>query len=113
MDFKINKDLESVIIALGIVAYDSIPIRTIFSEARSFNRGNYRAVFDLNDIVLAPGRYNLVIGLSNYERTLHFIENGLLLQIDEIKDFGNKDNYIRNKNVGFVLNKGNVEISNL
>lgn len=107
--FKLNRDFESFIVALGISTKEDLPLRTIYSNAVWTKAGIYEAVFVQQDILYATGHYKLVIGISTYERTIHYIDKGLSLHISEL--MGEVDErIIRNKNVGYILNPADVSI---
>lgn len=107
--FKLNRDFESFIVALGISTKEDLPLRTIYSNAVWMKAGIYEAVFVQQDILYASGHYKLVIGISTYERAIQYIDKGLSLHISEL--MGEVDErVIRNKNVGYILNPADVSI---
>ncbi|MCW5901930.1 MAG: ATP-binding cassette domain-containing protein [Cyclobacteriaceae bacterium] len=108
--FRLNRDFESFIVALGINTKEDFPLRTIYSKAVWTKAGIYEAIFAQGDILYASGHYKLVIGISTYERAIHYIDKGLSLHISEL--MGEVDErIIRNKNVGYILNPADVSIN--
>jgi len=107
--FKLNRDFESFIVALGISTKEDLPLRTIYSNAVWMKAGIYEAVFVQQDILYASGHYKLVIGISTYERAIQYIDKGLSLHISELMAEVD-ERVIRNKNVGYILNPADVSI---
>lgn len=110
--FKVQKKCHSLIIALGVTSAAQIPIMTTFSEARPYDTGSYEAIFTNSDIILSSGIYNISIGISEYERALQYLEDVLKFNITQFEDITNSDSlqFVRTKDVGFVLNKMKLEI---
>lgn len=112
IEFTLERDFESFIIGLGINTKDDIPLRTIFSRAENKKKGVYEAIFQCSDIIYASGHYKLVVGLSNHERAIQYIDKGLSLSISEV--MGDADErIIRNSGVGYILNPGDVILSSI
>jgi lipopolysaccharide transport system ATP-binding protein len=99
--FKINRRVEHFIIALGLLSNMSTPLRTSWSTPQTIEPGDYEAVFREEVILLASGRYTIVLGLSSYERSFHFVENAGIL---EIADFSEGIDLVRISGAGQILN---------
>lgn len=112
IQFILERNFESFIIALGINTKDDLPLRTIFSRAENKMAGKYEAIFHCSDIIYASGHYKLVVGLSNHERAIQYIDKGLSVNISEV--MGNTDErIIRNKGVGYILNPIDVKLNTI
>jgi lipopolysaccharide transport system ATP-binding protein len=109
--FKINKRAQHFIIALGITNSTEVNLRTSWSRKFDLDEGHYEAVFKEDRLLFAPGYYNLVLGLSNYERPIHHMENIATLRIADLTDQDLNETIVRINNVGVLLNPMSVEIS--
>jgi lipopolysaccharide transport system ATP-binding protein len=109
--FKINKRAEHFIIGLGISNVADVNLRTSWSNKTDLIEGYYEAIFQEDQLILAPGSYNLTLGLSNYERPIHYIENCASFIISEVNDPKLENSIIRVNNVGLILNPMTIQIS--
>ena len=107
--FRLNKDTEHFIIAVGIVTSFDLALQTSWSEANKFQAGNYEAVFRNTDILFTSGQYKLVVGLSSYERAFHYVENAAWLTISEA-GFINNEKRVVNTLSGLLLNPMSIKI---
>ena len=105
--FKITQRIDHFIIGLGFRTNMEIPLRTSWSEPRTLQPGSYYALFREETVLLSPGRYTIVVGLSAYERTLQYTENAGAL---EIAEFSEALSVLAISNVGLVLNPLSIEI---
>jgi lipopolysaccharide transport system ATP-binding protein len=107
--FKLNKNVEGFIVALGIVNAFDTAIRTSWSEMADFTEGEYEAIFKNDDIQLTTGQYKLVVGLSSNKKAFQFVkEAGQLLISDAGINLDNKR--IVNTESGLFLNPMNIQI---
>lgn len=111
--FKINQRTQHFIIALGIINSAEVNLRTSWSEKFDLEKGFYEVVFKENNLLFSPGCYTLCLGLSNYERSIHYIENVATLTIADLTDPGLNKTIVRINNVGILLNPMSIEISKL
>jgi ABC-type polysaccharide/polyol phosphate transport system ATPase subunit len=109
--FRINKKAEHFIIGIGISNISELNIRTTWSKNITLNEGFYEAVFKEENIVFAPGTYHITLGLSNYERPVHYIENAASFIISESTGKELDSSVIRTSNVGVLLNPMTIDIS--
>jgi lipopolysaccharide transport system ATP-binding protein len=109
--FKINKKAQHFIIGLGINSFIDVNIRTSWSRKMDLDEGYYEAVFKETHLILAPGNYNLTVGLSNYERPVHYMENIASFVISDATDAFIDSSILRTTNVGYILNPMQVNIS--
>lgn len=84
--FRIDKPLEHFIASIGISSMLNHDLRTIWSVPQRIRPGIYTATFHLDDIHLAPGRYKLVIGLSEHERSFQQVEDTAWFEVLEATD---------------------------
>jgi ABC-type polysaccharide/polyol phosphate transport system ATPase subunit len=111
--FKINNRAQHFIIALGITSSTEVNLRTSWSAKADLNKGYYEAVFKEDQLLLSPGYYNLALGLSNYERSIHYIENIATITIANLTDPILDETIVRINNVGLILNPMSIAISRL
>ena len=109
--FTINKKAEHFIIGIGLSSMSEINIRTTWSTVQNLSEGNYEAVFKEKLLILTPGIYNLTIGLTNYERSIHYLENMASFTISDIADASLDSTIIKVNDVGIILNPMTVDIS--
>ncbi len=105
--FKINHRIEHFIVALGLMTSAGVPIKTSWSIPQTIAPGDYEAVFQEQTVWLEPGVYQVVLGLSSYERTFHYVEEAGAL---EIAEFSEGIQMVRVSNTGVVLNPFKIEI---
>lgn len=111
--FKINKRMEHFIIAFGISSSTEVNIRTTWSNKFDLDDGYYEAVFMEDELLLSPGCYVLGLGLSNYERSVHYIENAGTITIADLADPILDKSIVRINNVGLILNPMSIAISKI
>jgi lipopolysaccharide transport system ATP-binding protein len=111
--FRINKPLQHFIVAIGLHSSSQIPIWTCWSTAMEIQEGEYEAIFKNDNILLASGNYPLTLGLSNYEKSFHTIENVISLEVADIKNdsIKNDSQLIRTAGSGLILNQSKVIIN--
>lgn len=105
--FKITKKVEHFIIALGFLTDLNAPLRTCYSTPQTIETGEYQALFREDTVILANGIYPVILGISSYERSFHYVEDAAFLKICEISE---GVDLVRVKNVGLLLNPLKVEI---
>lgn len=108
--FRMTRKTEHFIIALGFNSSLDVPLRTSYSKAQEINAGYYKAVFYFDDIIWAVGKYNLILGMSSYERSFHYIENAGQVTIADVSDVSDNERIIRNSGTGLVLNPVTIDI---
>jgi hypothetical protein len=110
--FVLLRKLEHFIIALGIGSSD-VGIRTAWSPERDLEEGDYEAVFKEDQLLLSEGSYQLTIGLSSFERTIHYTENAATIAISNIPDPALDKSIVRTSGTGLLLNPMHVTVSSL
>lgn len=110
IQFKLLKEVRHFIIALGINSSTDINIRTTWSKPLDLMLGEYEAVFEEENLILAAGNYNFSMGLSSFERSIHYVENVASLTIADVPDSTLDKSIIRTSGVGILLNPMNVNI---
>jgi lipopolysaccharide transport system ATP-binding protein len=111
--FRLFKTMEHFIIGIGISTVNEVPVYTAWSKAAIMEQGTYEAVFINDELLFATGDFRLTIGLSNNEKTIHFIEDAMFFEILDIKEDHIKDDQriLRTSGSGLILNPINVNIN--
>ena len=111
--FKLIKPQNHFIIGIGISTSTEIPVYTAWSKPSQMNSGSYEAVFKNDKLLFASGSYELTLGLSEYERSFHFVERAINLDIIEIKDESiiSEEKIIRTSGTGMIINTMNITIT--
>lgn len=102
--FKITKRAEHFIIGIGLSNMYDVNIRTSWSKKADLSEGGFEAVFTESQLIFAPGNYQITLGLSNYERPFHYVENVASLTISDVVDPLLNDSIITTNDVGVILN---------
>lgn len=103
--FRLNKELNHVIVAAGISGSMDENINTTWSTPQDLESGEHELTFTNTDFMLAAGQYYITLGLSSFERTLHYLDAELAFNIIENPNFKLDRRIIRTKNTGFLLNQ--------
>lgn len=105
----LNEDVEQFVIGLGLLSSLGMPIRTSWSEAADYKKGNYEVIFKNDDVLFTTGHYKLTVGLSRYQRAFHYVEDAANITISEVSS--KIDNQrVLNTLSGLLLNPMKVEI---
>jgi lipopolysaccharide transport system ATP-binding protein len=107
VSFRLNRKVEHFIIALGLLTQLDTPLRTSWSAPRTLGPGDYEAVFRENDLLIATGRYYIVIGMSSFETTFFYTERAGVL---EISRYSKGIDAVRIADCGLLLNPMAIDI---
>ncbi len=94
VQFRLNRKVEHFIVGLGIVNQFELPIRTTWAKPADFEKGDYEAVFLCDDIMLASGTYNIIIGLSENKVTFQYVDKDVQIHISEISDLAHEERIV-------------------
>jgi lipopolysaccharide transport system ATP-binding protein len=111
--FKIMRRIEHFIAALSLTDSYNTQIRTSWSVPQDIEEGYYEAVFREESIVFAAGTYNITVGLSTFERPIHYIENAAMFSISDVAERSLDSSIIRTVGIGVVLNPMNISITQI
>jgi hypothetical protein len=109
--FRLNKKTDHFIAALGISNSMGVNVRTTWSQPKDLQEGWYEALFKEEYLILSAGTYHFALGLSSYERTIHYIENVASIDISDLTDESIDPSIIRISGAGLILNPMKVRIS--
>jgi lipopolysaccharide transport system ATP-binding protein len=107
ISFQIDRPVPHFIIAVGLFANVSTPLRTCWAKPMDLEPGNYEAVFREENLLLAAGRYGIGFGLSSYERSFCYVQDAGVIDIVEV---GEGVDVLRTANHGYLLNPFQIEI---
>lgn len=111
--FKVNEPIEHFIAALGMSNSYELPIRTVFTPYQDIDKGTYEVLYKFDDVILASGKYNLIVGLSSYEKAIHYIENVAIVTISDINMLASDDRIVKTAGSGFILNPIDIKIKKI
>lgn len=109
VEVEMKREVPHFIAATGIVTMMELPFRTVWSAPQAIKPGVYKIRYYFDDVHLAPGVYKLVIGLSNYESTFHYVDNLIYFDISEAAD-GKLDERVVNLRSGIIFNQVKTEL---
>jgi lipopolysaccharide transport system ATP-binding protein len=101
---RINSKLENFVIGVGLTS-NGLPVTTSWSKPYSLQPGKYEAVFREEKLLLAPGSYHLVIGLSEKGQSFQYIERAAFLEIKQTGFATPDPRIVAVYGVGLVLNQ--------
>lgn len=107
--FRIEHPTEHFIAGIGLVSERSIAVWTVWSKPRDIEPGCYEAVFRNDQVHLAAGTYSIIVGLSSYQRALHYVEEAGRLVLSEVSE--NSDALDVSGGSGIVLNPMSIVIT--
>lgn len=108
--FKVNREQDNLIIGLGMLDSNEIPIRTSWTKADKYQSGDYIATFEENDIIFCTGRFKLLIGLSIGKTSIQYIDQNLWFNFSDMTEL-NLPNIQQTTN-GVILNQMKMNIRN-
>ena len=109
--FKLEKDFQHIIMAVGLSGALDENINTTWSSPFDLKKGTHEFTFWNEDILYSSGTYYLTLGLSSYERSLHYLPSELSFMIIETGKEKIDNRIIRLKGNGFILNQMTEKIT--
>jgi lipopolysaccharide transport system ATP-binding protein len=100
---KVSKEIKNLVTGLGFLTSSGFPLRTVWSKPQTLEIGEYEIIFREEILMLSPGNYSIILGLSTYGITFQYIENAASLKIENFSE-GIEFNLIRMTDVGLILN---------
>lgn len=111
--FKLNRQVKHFIVGLGLVNSRDISLRTTWSKEVDLDEGEYEALLIEDQLLLAVGTYYLTLGLSSFERPIHYVENVASIVISDAADSALDKSIVRTSGVGLILNQMNINIKQI
>jgi len=102
--FSLESNFKHVIIAVGLTGTLDENINTTWSSPFDLKKGYHEITLWNDTILYAAGTYYLTLGLSTFERTIHYLPSELSFQIIETGKEKIDNRIIRLKGNGFILN---------
>lgn len=104
--YTIEKPVKNFVSAIGLTNDIGLSIKTCWQLPFNAAPGKYIARFKEDDTVLAAGRYRLIIGLSEGQRTIQYIDHeDIGFEIIEVIDEVDENVQRYNTKTGIVLNQ--------
>lgn len=110
--FKINKYTKEFVAGFGIVSSIEQAIRTSWSAPCDIEEGEYEIIFNNNDLLLTPGIYSIIIGLSSEQRAFQYVDDLVTISISDAGDIS-QNNRVINTQSGLILNPMPVSLKKL
>ncbi len=107
--FTLTQPTRNFVIALGLWTPTDASLRTSWSLPETLEPGTYEAVFRDTQIMLAPGRYPLALGLSAGGQTFQYIERVGALYVSDVTDLSEGVNVVQ-ASVALILNPLDITI---
>ena len=100
---RTRKKIKDFIIAVGISDIHEYPICTTWSTPLDLEAENYRAFFTEENLKFNPGRYKLIIGISEGTNSIDYIDNEVTITFSDVIEFQSES--IVNYKSGFLNNQ--------
>ncbi|HET6382894.1 MAG TPA: ABC transporter ATP-binding protein [Armatimonadota bacterium] len=108
--FTLSRRIVELRVAVGLFSPGEVPLRTSWSSPVTADAGTYDAVFREDVMMLAPGRYPVVVGLSEDGRAFHYIEDAAAVNIVPISQMSDDGEIFQLSDCGMILNPMNVAL---
>jgi lipopolysaccharide transport system ATP-binding protein len=112
VSFKLNKRTPHFIIALGVSTVFDFSLRTTWTVAADYEKGNYEVVFKNDDIILTEGQYKLVVGLSTEKVPFHYIEGAGYITISDVSSLTGETQIVNTKS-GLFINQMKTAVTKI
>jgi ABC-type polysaccharide/polyol phosphate transport system ATPase subunit len=73
--FTLTDKVNYFIMALGFRTMLDVNIRTVFSQRMDLEAGEYEVLFKENELMFGEGRLLISVGMSSYEKAIHYVED--------------------------------------
>jgi lipopolysaccharide transport system ATP-binding protein len=100
--FRLTKPVKHCIVACGILGADGRAIHTFWSRPHDLPAGSHLMTFSYDQIQLSAGIYRIALGLSSYERSIHYLEDAATIRVEDVPAAGLQA--IRTTGTGYLLN---------
>ncbi|MBN9482719.1 MAG: ABC transporter ATP-binding protein [Bacteroidetes bacterium 43-93] len=110
--FQLLQDFSEFRIAVGIITSQEMPLWTVWSAPIDAKKGLYNAEFIFEEVILATGDYQLVIGLSTRGASIQYLEDCMRLNISSTSDIFDSRIY-KTDGVGVIVNPVEVNITKI
>ncbi len=111
--FRLNKPVKHFIVALGLNNSIEVNLRTTWSKETDMEKGDYQVLFREDQLLFSSGSYHLVVGLSSYEKPIHYVENVASIIISDVPASSLDKSIVRTSGTGFLINPMKVSVSKL
>src|SRR6202030_2932609 len=107
VQFAIARKMDGFVVGLGVVANDGTPVQTAWSSPMRLEPGSYQVVFAQDNVVLAAGSYDLLVGLSERGQSIQQVRTARL----DVSAENAQGSYELTSGAGMVLNSMRISVS--
>jgi len=107
LSFEVRRTTRHFMCAFGLISPHAGAIATQWSKPRDVEPGLYEARYRWEAPALAAGHYVFALGLSTYERPIHFLEDQCRLTVSEATA---AEDVVRGSGSGIVLLREDLEV---
>jgi len=107
---SVHDPVSDLIVSIGLITADNIPVRTIWSKPRPLHPGYYEAVFYEREIIYSSGTYHVVVSISLSNHSIQYLDTDIYISFEENPL---DHQFIKTKDVGLILNQMDVEFIRL
>jgi lipopolysaccharide transport system ATP-binding protein len=108
---SVKAHLKNMVIGLGMVNNQEVPIRTSWNLPRDFTPGTYVASFEEDQIKFAVGQYRFVVGLSIGTHSIQYLDDNILFFISEI--VASQDESVIKSDNGILINQMKMSVEKI
>ena len=105
IEIELDKDLDHVIAAAGLSGSLDENINTSWSTPKDLKKGKHTIFFWNENIAYSIGTYHITLGLSTFERAIHYLPFEISFAIVDSISSNIDSRTIRTKGTGFILNQ--------
>ena len=102
--FILKEKTKHVMVAIGLSGTLDENINTTWSTPRDLDEGTYEMIIWNKNIMYSAGTYYVTLGLSTFERSMHYLEKEISFMILETGREDLDSRIIRLRGNGFILN---------
>ena len=102
VSIEVVRRTDSIVTAVGLVTSLGLPVWTAWDLPRDLSPGNYDVVFSNEDVFLCSGIFNIAVGLTVSQRSVHYVPEAGRLMISEVSEVAAAMK--SNGDCGFIVN---------
>jgi lipopolysaccharide transport system ATP-binding protein len=109
VEFAVERHMRGFVLGVGFIKDPDVPVRTVWSGPMDVEPGEYVAVFSEQTIFHSPGRFRLLVGLSERGQTFQYLDEDVFVHFSE--DLPLNDPRILRTDCGLFCNPMGVRIA--
>jgi lipopolysaccharide transport system ATP-binding protein len=95
VSFELSDRVNYFIIAIGFKTMYDVNIRTVYSPRMDLEKGTYEVIFKEDNLIFGEGKFKLSLGLSTYEKAIHYVEDFAFINFTAINNTISDERIIR------------------